>query len=246
MIDIQKCRSEFVRYVKQFDFRDDHIMQKFHHSFRVMEYSISIAKSLNLSEQDIEIATIIGLYHDIGRFTQWKQYKTYEDRDSIDHADAGAEILLQENFLTLFSDDEEIQNTICKAIQNHNKLHIDDKLIEKELLFTKIIRDADKLDIMIEQNNEINTKCPSLNSKLISFILNHKLCEDPYVRSCDEDHLLRTLAFIFDLHFGYSFKYLLDKQIIEKKLSLLEQHFGENDEMKQIKETILNYMKERC
>ena len=69
----------FNNYVKQFDLKNKHIMGKFHHSYRVMEFAIDIAKSLELGEKDIYIASLAGLLHDIGRFNHIKIYNTYSD-----------------------------------------------------------------------------------------------------------------------------------------------------------------------
>ena len=44
--------------------------------------------------------------------------------------------------------DIEYDEIIKKAIHNHNKLLIEEGLTKEEELFCKIIRDADKLDIL--------------------------------------------------------------------------------------------------
>lgn len=245
MIDVSNCRKKFIEYVKTFDMKEPAIMGKFHHSFRVMNYAYEIAKSLHLNEEDQKLASIIGLYHDIGRFTQWTEYGTYEDQKSIDHADLGVK-LIQDQFITILSDNIEIQNIICKSIQNHSKLYMEEHMNEKEILFSKIIRDADKLDIMIEQNNKILTKNPTLNTHFISSILKHQLCQNQYMRNCDEDSILRQLAFLFDLNFLYTYRWLQNKEIIEKKLKLLETNFPQEKQISMIKETLLNYLQEKC
>ena len=40
-----------------------------------------------------------------------------------------------------------LQEVILKAVKNHNKFEIENNLNDKELLFTKMIRDTDKIDI---------------------------------------------------------------------------------------------------
>lgn len=234
----------FNQYVKNFDLKDKAILNKFHHTFRVMEYAMEIATSLKLNEEEIKIAGIIGLFHDIGRFKQWEIYKTYHDTDSVDHADLGVQILKENCWITEFVPDKGFQELVLKSVKNHNKLEIE-PMNEREFLFTNIIRDADKLDILMEQNNQINSEKPTLNEKLIQSIEKKELCKDVDSNGTDEDLLLRSLAFLFDIHFDYTIHYLQEKGIIQNKINLLEVYFPNNQNVMKIKEVILYYMKER-
>lgn len=83
----------FNDYVKSFDLSNDMIKNKYDHSFRVMKRAEEIAISLNLNEEDIHIASLAGLLHDIGRFNQVKYYDTFEDKKSFDHGDEGYRVL---------------------------------------------------------------------------------------------------------------------------------------------------------
>ena len=84
----------FNNYIKTFDYKDKMILHKFHHTYRVMDFCEQIALSVN---EDIKIAQLCGLFHDIGRFEQYKKYQTYSDIHSIDHSEIGA-IILKEKF----------------------------------------------------------------------------------------------------------------------------------------------------
>lgn len=147
MIDLEKCKKIFKDYVNNYDMSNDKINLKYYHTLRVTNFCKEIAASLNLSNDDIEISELIGLLHDIGRFEQIRVYNTFIDKDSIDHADYGVEILKVNNLITQFVSDNEIQNIVLTAIHNHNKFSIESGLDERINLFCKIIRDADKLDI---------------------------------------------------------------------------------------------------
>ena len=59
--------------------------------------SLSIASSIGLNEEKINLAKLIGLLHDIARFEQYTRYQTFRDIESIDHGNLGAEILQQDN-----------------------------------------------------------------------------------------------------------------------------------------------------
>ena len=149
-MNLENAKKEFETFVKQYDLKNKKIKRKFGHSFRVMENAGQIAKSLNLSGEEIELSKLIGLLHDIGRFEQEKIYKTFKDHESIDHGDLGVDILEKENYIREYIVENKYDNIILKAIKNHNKLYIEDGLTKQELLFSKIVRDADKLDIFYE------------------------------------------------------------------------------------------------
>ena len=68
-------------------------------------------------------------------------------------------------------------------------------------------------------------------------MINNNLIEN------DLDYLFRLVAFIFDLNFSYSYKYLLDKKTIENKVSLIEKYGNKNLEL--LKNDLINYIKER-
>ena len=236
MKDIMKLFND---YAKTFELKNKNIMRKFHHSYRVMDFSIEIAKSLDLNEEDIRVISIAGLFHDIARFEQWTQYETYIDSKSFDHGDMGYKIL-KEKFIDKLGLTENEQETVLKAVKNHNKLKVEDNIEGKELLICNIIRDADKLDIMKEQG--FIKKDEKVKDVLINNLLEHKMVDNNLVEN-DMDSLFRLIAFIFDLNFEYSFKYLLHKKIIENKINLIE-IYG-NVDLNHLQEDLINYMKGR-
>ena len=93
MIDLEKAKNEFINYTNNYDSNNPHIVSKIGHTFRVMEWSRRIAESLDLSQEDIELASLIGLLHDLARFEQRRLYNTFADCKSIDHGDLAVTIL---------------------------------------------------------------------------------------------------------------------------------------------------------
>ena len=165
----------FNQYVKQFDFNNTKIRYKFHHSYRVMEIAKEIASFLKLNEEDTYIATLAALLHDIGRFNQIKKYDTYCDQVSTDHGDEGERVLKENDFIKEFITDEKIIDIILKSTKYHNKYDIDSNLDEKTTLICKIVRDADKLDIIRECANEINDKEIIIKDEILDSIKKHEL-----------------------------------------------------------------------
>lgn len=148
----EQIQTTFKNYTDKYDISDPKIRLKVEHTYRVAELSCRIATSISskyaLSEDDITLAWIIGMLHDVGRFEQVRRYGTFIDSQSVDHAQFGADLL--------FGPDKEAEldmilpevDLIEKAIRNHNKFRIAEDLSEREILFANIIRDADKVDIL--------------------------------------------------------------------------------------------------
>lgn len=86
MINFNSALDEFFRYTEQFK-KNLKIDIKRKHSLRVMKNCEKLAIYLGLNNEEIELAKLIGLLHDIGRFEQAKQMKTFrEDITNYDHA----------------------------------------------------------------------------------------------------------------------------------------------------------------
>ena len=142
----------FDEYVFNYDMDDEDINYKYHHSYRVMNIMEQIATRLNMNEKDVNLAKIIGLLHNIGRFEQDKLYDSFKDT-KMDHGDYGVDVIKRLNFLDRTNIDLSDYEVVYKAIDNHNQFKINEGLTERELLFAKLIRDADKLDILYALGN---------------------------------------------------------------------------------------------
>lgn len=221
-VEIEKAQKEFIKYTENYDLKNEIIKAKQEHSLRVMEISKQIAQELDLSQEEIEVATLIGLLHDIARFEQYTRYGTYRDIESIDHGDIGAEILQSD--IRKYIENTEYNETIIKAVKNHNKFKIQEGLTAKQELFAKIIRDADKIDIFYQsvarfwkgKENEVEE---SIISEYI--VQQIKNCSQ-IKRRIEEtliDNVITVIGFIFDLNFKASFQILKKEDYINKMLN---------------------------
>ena len=253
-MDLGEAKSEFLNYVRNYDLYNKKIIGKMYHSLRVMEVSKELAKALNLTQEEVDLATLIGLLHDIGRFEQLKNYDTFSDLKSIDHADKGIEILKENNYIRKFVKEDNYDEIIYKAIKNHNKFEIEKGLTDKELLFSKIIRDADKLDILYEGtwlfwDDEESKK--KLEESTISSITLEKTRNKELVERCSLetpfDNFIGHLCFIFDIQFNYSFKKIVKEDYINRTINLFD--FSKNEETKkqinEIREILNKFLEEK-
>lgn len=236
---MEKEINIFDNYVKNFDLSNDKIKNKYEHSFRVMKRAEEIAISLNLNKEDIHIASLAGLLHDIGRFNQIKYYDTFEDKNSFDHGDEGYRVL--ETEIKKYTDDEKEASIVLLATKYHNKYSVEEKN-EKNKMFYNIVRDADKLDIMETQCNEV-PESVNLKSELLEDVYNKRMCRNEYCKN-ETDYILRMLNWIFDLNFDYSFKYLKEHMIIENKFKLLNT-YGKSEELEKLENFIYENIEKR-
>lgn len=216
--------KEFKNYVYKFDINDENIMRKYYHSLRVMDLAKKIAIANNLSEEDIEVAMIIGLLHDYARFEQWKNYNTYKDSKSFDHGDMSVKILFEDNEINKYYNVKENYGKIYNAIKYHNKLLIPDFLNDEEILMCKIIRDADKLDIftlIINGKIDFYGDDSIITKEVEEDFFKRETIDRKKIRN-QSDIILLRLAMIYDINFEFSYNYIKDNRIIDKLLDKLE------------------------
>lgn len=172
VINRENVINAFAEYVRNYDPSDEKIKLKIDHTYRVAGLCQRIAESLGLSEPDVDIAWLLGMLHDIGRFEQIRRFGTFNDVQSVDHAEFGADLLFKEGLIRKFAegyyeecelaepenqeDEQIIKNNehhnkdtglLEMAIRQHNKYRVKEDLTERQRMFCDILRDADKVDI---------------------------------------------------------------------------------------------------
>lgn len=234
-IDIEKAKNQFIEFTNQYDLKEPHINRKVKHSLRVMEISKKIATLEGFSEEEIKLATLIGLLHDIARFKQYTQYQTFSDFKSFDHGAEGEKIL--ESNLRDFISTNKYDEIIKTAVRNHNKFEIEQGLTDEQIKFCKLVRDADKLDIFFEATEYFfeNDKEKIENSKITQEVKQDFIMQKTYKKQKgkqlqDVDRVIQILSFIFDINYKSSFKIIKEENYIEK---IINQFEFKNEETKQ-------------
>lgn len=206
------------------------IERKVQHTFRVCKNVRSIGVSLQLSDNELQIGETIALFHDIGRFEQYIKHRTLEDSVK-DHGELG--ILLLENYGVLNLLSKEEKDIILRSIRYHNKYQLPKDEDERVLFFSKLIRDADKMDNYFshvkyfeeksEYHNEILKVLPDTgrySPQVVQAILSNKCPEDYYIKMYN-DLKLAYVAWIYDINFNYGIEYIVNNHYIPRLINSL-------------------------
>lgn len=251
----EKARERFDVFVNSnFNLDNEKIKNKVIHTYNVIKMVEYISDSLGLSEEDKNLAKLIALLHDIGRFDQAKEFGSFrEDRKNVDHASLGIKILFEDNMIREFIEDDQYDNVIKIAIANHSKYCLDEEnLSEKELLHSKLIRDADKLDsFRVKSVDDIYTMAnitkEELENSLISDNIYKDFMSEKTILSKDRktgiDIWISYIAFIFDFNFSCSLKYIKEHDYINKLINRFHyQVLDTKNKMEEIRNFSLYYI----
>lgn len=252
MINKNKAKEVFEKYVEPYDKSNGKIALKVEHTYRTAEVAEEIAKSIELDEENIKLAWLIGLLHDIGRFEQLRIYDTFNDMKSIDHANFGVKLLFEDNLIEKFIPERKYDDIIYKAIKNHNKYAIENELSEQELLHAKIIRDADKTDIYevhirdIEASEHIlydeeKIKREIITPEVLQDFLSHKCIDRQKVKN-QIDQFIVEISLVYDYNFKKGLEIIKEKQYIERMFKILEGCEETKEQTEFVKKTILEFL----
>ena len=222
-INIEEAKEEFIKYTENFNTKDKNVKRKQQHSIRVMKIAEQIATNLKLSEEQIQLATLIGLLHDIGRFKQYTDIGLGNNLEGFDHGDYGTKLLFKEGLIRKFIETNKYDEIIKKSIKNHNKFSIEAGLTQEELLFAKLIRDADRTDIfyiLITGEEKTIWETDNMNNEIVTNEIYREFIEDKHIKfknmETSGDILVGHFAYIYGLYFKPALKIFKDKKYVDQ------------------------------
>lgn len=258
MIDIKKAKRVFREFLNKYNNDEDPGFKlKVIHTEYVTENAKNIAIKLNLSKEDVELAELIGLLHDIGRFEEITYLKEF-DGEKFDHASYAVKMLFEDNLIREFIEDSSYDEIIKVAIDNHSRLSIQEGLDSRMLLHAQIIRDADKLDnFRVKIDEKIENIFPGkvrnqeeMESSIVSQRVLEKVKSHKSVALNDRktalDYWVCVLAFVFDLNFVESFMIVKSNNYIDTLVDRFDYKNRETrDKMNEIRTIINSYVESR-
>jgi hypothetical protein len=228
--ELNDLKRWFADYCRSFysSNREDqrNISLKEEHTRNVCGNIVQIARGISLDDARITLAEAVALYHDIGRFPQYQKFKTFKDSVSVNHAALGAKVLIEDNVLQGLLKHE--QDIIIRTVALHNVYSIPGGLDEDKLLFLRLVRDADKLDIWrvaieyYEQSEDGRASAvglglpdvPGYSPEVLTALKNEKMVQLSTLKTLNDFKLLQ-LAWIYDLNFASSLRILASRKYID-------------------------------
>jgi putative nucleotidyltransferase with HDIG domain len=234
---LDRLKGWFGEFVARFygtdEYVNTHLQLKQEHTQRTCEQIVYLAQELALDDSQKRVAELIALFHDIGRFPQFSQYRTYNDRKSVDHSQLGVETLRQEGVLSVLPARE--QQWVETAVEHHGRKCLPADLKGQTLLFAQLIRDADKIDIfriVIEKYQLYQADPagfpfemefvdePECSSRVVQAVLNGQPVDYAWMRTLNDVKLCQ-LGWVYDMNFAASLAVLRQRGCLEALLDSL-------------------------
>jgi len=217
------------------------------HSCRVAGITRALARRLDWTAEEVRAAEAMGWLHDIGRFTQLAEFKTLDDRRSVHHGRRSCEVIEQSGLLVESSDGE--RKAILDGILHHNQPAIAEGLPPLSLRFAKLIRDADKVDIlwhvqhevrsgMVDRHPEIilgvDRTSRAVNPEVLAEIRTGRPGSYQHIRTLS-DFFLIQLSWVYDLNYAATF----DLLAVHGTMKTLVDHLPDTPEVNEAVGTLL-------
>lgn len=223
-IDLSAYRRRFLDYVEGFrDVPDAAPLRlKVDHTFRVVDHAGVIVDSLagaagqrvpGRDDETCRAAVLAALYHDCGRFPQFRRYRTFLDAKSVNHAVLSFHTMRDGGFLR--EESVRVRHLAQCAVLLHNR-HVLSSLLAPDARFvTDVVRDSDKLDIFRIMVGYLENALPERDAILLH------VADDPerWSPRVAEDVLAGRVASYGDLRFVNDFRLLLGTWMLELRFA---------------------------
>lgn len=251
-IDRNKVTKAFSDYTAAYDASDSKIKLKIDHTYRVAALCERIAKSERMSQEDADLAWLLGMLHDIGRFEQLRKFGTFNDAESVDHAKLGADILFQEGKIRDYVTEEAEDFLIEQAIRVHNAFRVPENMDTRVECLSHILRDADKIDIL-KVNVEVpleeiyNTTTEELRhskvseSVMQSFYEHHATLKS--IKCTPADHVVGHISLVFELVFKESLRIVKEQGCLAELLNFHTENLKTQRQFVLLREEMEKYFK---
>lgn len=254
-IDREHVKKVFKTYTDAYDVSDEKIRLKIGHTYRVADLCEQIARAEKLKEADVDLAWLLGMLHDVGRFEQLRRYGTFIDAESIDHAALGADILFgEENAIRTYISEETEDEVIETAIRVHSAYRIPENLPERTAMLCHILRDADKIDILrvnvdVPLEEIYNTTTEELRNACVtqavmdSFYEHHATLRS--IKRTPVDHVVGHISLVFELVFDESVCIVKRQGYLDKLLCFESRNPRTNEQFAELRAEMERYLTER-
>ena len=124
---------------------DYNISLKQIHTHRVLDRITDLGKRIGTCGPVRFRAEAAALLHDCGRFEQYRRYRSFRDDVTVDHGNLGVRVIRDSNLLEGYG--REARRDILFSVEYHNKKELPRSPSRTALEITRMVRDADRMDI---------------------------------------------------------------------------------------------------
>lgn len=224
MIHYISARKIFESYLNSYDRTDDKVRLKIVHTYGVVGQAANIARRMRLSNEDTELAKLIALLHDLGRFEQLQRFDSFEP-DTMDHAAYGVQVLFEEGMIRKFLPESTWDPIIRTAIAKHSDYSLSGAADARTQLHARLIRDADKLDncrVKLTDATEtfLGASPEEIGAQEISPAIYDTIFRNQCILSADRktlmDYWVSYIAYFFDINFRESMDIIVENDFISR------------------------------
>ena len=198
------------------------------HCGHVSENCRALAVDLKQKPAGQLTAAAVGLLHDIGRFSQYAEFGSFIDRETVSHSERGYEIAEKSTvILSLSSGDRQ---NILDGIRYHNSKDFAAKAHPESIDYIKLLRDADRIDrfrITLEliQRDSATRKLSvrddgPVSPKVTDRICKHTSASKKIIGSTLDFYLFR-LSSVFDISYEVTYRRVAESGIFREIFSYL-------------------------
>jgi hypothetical protein len=232
---------------------DANVELKYQHTLHTCEEMRYLTTALELPHNEHLLAETVALFHDLARFEQFRDYRTFVDAVSLNHGCHAVYLLGKLGLLAALPHQE--QDMVTTAIGLHNAKVIPDDLSPEVLLLTRLIRDADKMDIYrifhhyCEQlrddpeNFKANLDLPVTSEytpAIMKSLLGRKPIDYSALRTSTDVTILH-MAWIYDINFVPSLRRIMDRGHLAELIS----HMPDDPDVRTAITAVMAYMEEK-
>lgn len=224
MTDYTFAREIFESCLNDYDRTDDKVRLKIVHTYGVVGQAANIARRMQLTDEDTELAKLIALLHDLGRFEQLRRFDSFEP-DTMDHAAYGVQVLFEEGMIRKFLPESTWDSIIRTAIAKHSDYCLSGIADPRTLLHARLIRDADKLDncrVKLSDATEtfLGASPEEIGAQEISPEIYDAIFRNQCILSADRktpmDYWVSYIAYFFDINFRESMDIIVENDYISR------------------------------
>lgn len=241
-------------YVRGADIKESEgYLLKKQHTIRVLgKVDEILLRSPTIDNETKLVIELTAILHDIGRFPEWKNTRSFSGILGVDHCEIGA-IMLENGMIKKFIPEErKYDSIIILAVREHGKITLPENLSKQQLTVCQVIRDADRLDIFYECANELTFdilyRSRKLGNKKLSEEVRKKLIAGEPMQfdiiNSKLDMLALRIGLIKQLSTVASMRYVSDSNIANKMIDFFEDKYPyyDREEVEWIREEINRYL----